>query len=213
MSVEGSTLVWRRIRKFGVLIIVNPCIFSEWITATCFSAAVAFGSVVAIGSRVSKAWTRSAIAAIPCCILSSVVSVDAWDLCNISFMDIVVLLNVSFMDAVNDSIMCIISLNCLPVTKSSSCSSGSCYGGCFLGGMVSGIEKRSSRWLGVSKEEPKVCGITYSLKRLTPLLRVFYLRCRWQPVVMKITRRAWGDCKVNLCCSREGVAWKVKYGG
>jgi hypothetical protein len=21
------------------------------------------------------------------------------------------------------------------------------------------------------------------------------------------------DCKVNLRCSREGVAWKVKYGG
>jgi hypothetical protein len=55
-------------------------------------------------------------------------------------MDIVVLLKVSFMDAVNDSIMCIISLNCLEVTKASSSSSGSCYGGCFLGGMVSGIE-------------------------------------------------------------------------
>jgi hypothetical protein len=73
------------------------------------SAAAAFGSVAAIGSQVSKAWTWSAIAAIPCCICSSVVSVDAWDLWNISFMDIVVLLNVSFMDAVNDSIMCIIS--------------------------------------------------------------------------------------------------------
>jgi hypothetical protein len=32
-------------------------------------------------------------------------------------------------------------------------------------------------------------------------------------VVVKVTRRAWGDCKVNLRCSREGVAWKVKYGG
>jgi hypothetical protein len=74
-------------------------------------------------------------------------------------MDVVVLLNVSFMDAVNDSIMCIISLNCLPVTKSSSSSSGSYCGGCFLGGMVSGIEKRSRKWLGVSKEEPKVGGI------------------------------------------------------
>jgi hypothetical protein len=41
---------------------------------------------------------------------------------------------------VNDSIMCIISLNCLPVTKASSSSSGSCYGGCLLGAMVSGIE-------------------------------------------------------------------------
>jgi hypothetical protein len=70
------------------------------------------------------------------------------------------LLNVSFMDAVNDSIMCIISMNCLPVTKLSSSSSGSYYGGCFIGGMVSGIEKHSSRWLGVSKEEPKVGGIT-----------------------------------------------------
>jgi hypothetical protein len=128
-------------------------------------------------------------------------------------MDIVVLLNISFIDAVNDSIMCIISLNCLPVTKSSSSSSGSCCGGCFLGGMVSGVETRSSRWLGVSKEEPKVGGITHSLKRLTPLLGVFYLRCRWQPVTMKVTRRAWGDCKGNLCYSREGVAWKVKYGG
>jgi hypothetical protein len=52
--------------------------------------------------------------------------VDAWDLWNISFIDIVVLSNVSFMDVVNDSIMCIISLNYC--------------GGCFLGGMVSGIE-------------------------------------------------------------------------
>jgi hypothetical protein len=181
--------------------------------STFVSAAVAFGSVAAIGSQVSKAWTRSGIAAIPRCILSSVVSVDAWDLCNISFMDVVVLLNVSFMGAVNDSIMCIISLNCLPVTKSSSSSSGSCYSGCFLGGMVGGIEKHSSRWLGVSKEEPKVGGITHSLKRLTPLLRVFYLHCRWQPVVVKATKRAWGDCKGNLCCSREGVAWKVKCGG
>jgi hypothetical protein len=34
--------------------------------------------------------------------------------------------------------------------------------GCFLGGMVSGIEKCSSRWLGVSKEEPKIGGITLS---------------------------------------------------
>jgi hypothetical protein len=31
-------------------------------------------------------------------------------------------------------------LNYLPVTKSSSSSSGSYCGGCFLGGMVSGIE-------------------------------------------------------------------------
>jgi tRNA(Phe) wybutosine-synthesizing methylase Tyw3 len=139
--------------------------------------------------------------------------VDAWDLCNISFKDVVVLLNDSFMDTVNDSIMCIISLNCLPVTKSSSSSSRSCCGRCFLASMVSGIEKRSSRCLGVSKEEPKVGGITHSLKRLTPLLRVFYLCYRWQLVVVKVTRRSWGDCKVNPCCSREGVAWKVNYGG
>jgi hypothetical protein len=32
LSVEGSMLVWRRIKKLGVLIIVNPWIFSEWIT-------------------------------------------------------------------------------------------------------------------------------------------------------------------------------------
>jgi hypothetical protein len=32
LLVEGSTLAWRRIRKLGVLIIVNPWIFSEWIT-------------------------------------------------------------------------------------------------------------------------------------------------------------------------------------
>jgi hypothetical protein len=114
-------------------------------SSTCVSAIAAFGLVAAIGSQVSKAWTRSAIAAIPCCIRSSVVSVDAWDLWNISFMDVVVLSNVSFMDAVNDSIMCIMSLNCLPITKASSSSSGSCYSGCFLGGMVSGIEKCSSR--------------------------------------------------------------------
>ena len=73
--------------------------------------------------------------------------------------------------------------------------------------------KTQQQMVSVSKEEPKVGGITHSLKRLTPLLRVFYLRCRWQPVVVKVTRRAWGDCKVNLRCSREGVAWKVKYGG
>jgi hypothetical protein len=55
-------------------------------------------------------------------------------------MDVVVLLNISFMEAVNDSIMCIISLNCLEVTNASSSSSGSYCGGCLLGGMVSGIE-------------------------------------------------------------------------
>jgi hypothetical protein len=104
------------------------------------SGAAIFGSVAAIGSRVSKAWTRSAIAAIPRYIRSSVVLVDAKNLWNISFMDVVVLSNVSFMDAVNDSIMCIISLNYLPVTKASSSSSGSCCGGYFLGGMISGIE-------------------------------------------------------------------------
>jgi hypothetical protein len=65
----------------------------------------------------------------------------------------------------------------------------------------------------VSKEEPKVGGITHFLKCLTPLLQVFYLHCRWQPVVVKVTRRAWGDYKGNLHYSREGVAWKVKYGG
>jgi hypothetical protein len=107
---------------------------------TCVLATAAFGPVAVIGSLVSKAWTRSAIAAIPHYICSSVVSVDAWDLWNISFMDVVVLLNISFMDAVNDSIMSIISWNCLEVTKVSSSSSGSCCGGCFLGGMVSGIE-------------------------------------------------------------------------
>jgi hypothetical protein len=32
-------------------------------------------------------------------------------------------------------------------------------------------------------------------------------------VVVKVTWRAWGDCKVNLRCSREDVAWKVKYAG
>jgi hypothetical protein len=41
------------------------------------SAATAFGSVATIGSQVSKAWTRSDIAAIPRCLRSSVVSVDA----------------------------------------------------------------------------------------------------------------------------------------
>jgi hypothetical protein len=66
-------------------------------------------------------------------------------------MDVVVLSNVSFMDAVNDSFMCIISWNYLPVTKTSSSSSGSYCGGCFLGGMVSGIEKCSSRWLALAR--------------------------------------------------------------
>jgi hypothetical protein len=35
LSVEGSMLAWRRFRKLGVLIIIiiiNPWIFSEWIT-------------------------------------------------------------------------------------------------------------------------------------------------------------------------------------
>jgi hypothetical protein len=137
---------------------------------------------------------------------------DVWDLWNISFMDVVVLLNVSFMDVVNDSIKCIISLNCLPATKASSSSSRSCCGGCFLGGMVSGIEKCSSRWLALARRNQRLV-VSHSLKHLTPLLQVFYLRCRWQPVVVKVTRRVWGDCKVNLHCSREGVAWKVKYGG
>jgi hypothetical protein len=105
-----------------------------------FGSAATFKSVAAIGSRVSKAWTQSAIATIPCCTHSSVVSVDAWDLWNISFIDVVVLLNVSFMDTVNDSVMSIISWNCLEVTMASSSSSGSCCGGYFLGGMVSGIE-------------------------------------------------------------------------
>jgi hypothetical protein len=31
-------------------------------------------------------------------------------------------------------------------------------------------------------------------------------------VVAKVTRRAWDGCKVNLYCSSEGIAWKVKYG-
>jgi hypothetical protein len=64
----------------------------------------------------------------------------------------------------------------------------------------------------VSKEETRVGGITHSLRHLTPLLQVFYLCCRWQPVVVKVTRRVWGDCKVNMCYSRESVTWKVKYG-
>jgi hypothetical protein len=124
--------------------------------STCVSAAAAFGSITAIDSQVSKAWTRSAIATIPRCIRSSVVSVDAWDLWNISFMDVVVLFNASFMDAVNDSIMCIISLNCLPVTKASSSSPRSYYGCCFLGGIVSRIEKHSSRWLALARRNQRL---------------------------------------------------------
>jgi hypothetical protein len=125
------------------------------------------GSVAAIGSRVSKAWTRSSIAAIPRCIRSSDVSVDAWDLWNISFMDIVVLLNVSIMDSVNDSNMCIISLNCLPVTKVSSSSFRSCCGGCFLGGMVSGIEKCSSRWLALARRNQRLV-VSHTLSSVLP---------------------------------------------
>jgi hypothetical protein len=130
-------------------------------------AAAAFGSVAAIGSRVSKAWSRSAIAAIPHCIHSSVVLVDAWDMWNISCMDVVVLSNISFMDAVIDSIMCIISLNCLPVTKASSSSSRSYYGGCFLGGMVSGIEKCSSRWLALARRNQRLVGL-HTLSSVLP---------------------------------------------
>jgi hypothetical protein len=137
LSVEGSTWVWRRIRKLGVLIIVNPGSSANGSPSTCVSTAAAFRSVATIDSRVSKAWTRSAIAVIPRCIRSSVVLVDDWDLWNISFKDVVVLLNISFMDAVNHSIMCIISLNCLPVIKASSSSTRSCCGGYFLGGMIS----------------------------------------------------------------------------
>jgi hypothetical protein len=140
LSVEGSTLAWRRIRKLGVLIIVNPWIFSERITVNMCVSCCNICVSCRIDNRVSKAWTQLSIAAIACCIRSSVVSVDAWDLWNISFMDVVVLSNVSFMDVVNDSIICIIYLNCLPVTKASSSSSRSCCGGCFLGGMLSGIQ-------------------------------------------------------------------------
>jgi hypothetical protein len=115
------------------------------------SAAAAFGSVAVIGSQISKVWTQSVIAAISHYIRSSIVSFDAWDLWNISFMDVVVLSEVSFMDAVNDSIMYNISLNCLPVTKASSSSFESYCGGCFLGGMVSGIEKHSNIWLVLAR--------------------------------------------------------------
>jgi hypothetical protein len=168
--VEGSTLAWRRIRKLGVLIIVNPWIFSEWITVNmCVSCCSIWVSCRNWQSSLQGVDLVSHSRSTTLHLLI-VVLVDAWDLCNISFMDIVVLLNISFMDAVNDSIMCIISLNCLSVTKSSSSSSRSYCGGCFLEGMVSGIEKCSSRWLGVSKEEPQVGGITHTLKLLTPLL-------------------------------------------
>jgi hypothetical protein len=135
--------------------------------STCVSAAATFGLVAAIGSRVSKALTQSAIATIPHCIRSSVVSVDAWNLWNVLFMDMVVLLNVSFMDAVNDSIMCIISLNCLSVTKTSSSSSGSCCGGCFLRGMISGIEKCSSRWLALARRNQRLV-VSHTLSSVLP---------------------------------------------
>jgi hypothetical protein len=135
--------------------------------STCVSAAVAFGSVAAIGSRVYKAWTRSVIVTIPHCIRSSVVSLDAWDLWNISFKDVVVLLNISFMDVVNDSIMCIISLNCLPVTKASSSLSRSYFGGCFLGGMVSGIEKHSSTWLALARRNQRLV-VSHTLSSIIP---------------------------------------------
>jgi hypothetical protein len=83
-------------------------------------------------------------------------------------MDVVVLLNVSFMDVVNDSIMCIISLNCLPVTKTSSSSFGSCCGGCFLGGMVSGIEKHSSKWLALARRNQRMV-VSHTLSSVLPL--------------------------------------------
>jgi hypothetical protein len=150
-----------------VLIIINSWIFREWIIVNmcviCCSIWVSCHNC----SRVSKAWTQSAIAAIPRCIRSSIVSVDAWDLWNISFMDVAVLSKVSFMDAVNDSIMCIISLNYSPVTKASSSSSGSCCGGCFLGGMVSGIEKHSSRWLALARRNQRLV-VSHTLSSVLP---------------------------------------------
>jgi hypothetical protein len=62
-------------------------------------------------------------------------------------MDVVDFWNVSFMDTVNDSIMRIISLNSLPVTKASSSSYGSCCGGCFLGGMCNTLIFEKNRIL------------------------------------------------------------------
>jgi hypothetical protein len=129
-----------------VLIIVNPWIFSKWITINmCVSCCCIWIShhiqvrchnwQPSLQGLDSVSHSRNTILHPLKCF-----SVDAWDLWNISFVDVVVLLNVSFMYMVNDSIMCIISLNCLEVTKASSYSSGSCCGGCFLGGMVSGIE-------------------------------------------------------------------------
>jgi hypothetical protein len=150
-----------------VLIIINPWIFSEWITVnmcvSCYSICIS-----------CRNWQSSlqgldsvAIAAIPRRIRSSVVSVDAWDLWNISFMDVVVLSNISFMDAVNDSIMCIIFLNCLPVTKALSSFFRSCYGGCFLGGMISGIEKHSNRWLALATRNQRLV-VSHTLSSVLP---------------------------------------------
>jgi hypothetical protein len=82
-------------------------------------------------------------------------------------MDVVILSNVSIMDAVNDSIMCIISLNCLPVTKASSSSSGSYCGGYFLGGMVSGIEKHSNRWPALARRNQKLV-VSHTLSSVLP---------------------------------------------
>jgi hypothetical protein len=51
----------------------------------------------------------------------------------------------------------------------------------------------------------------HTLKHLTPLLQVFYLHNRWQPVASMITHRAWDDCKVNMFYSRDKVllGWQI----
>jgi hypothetical protein len=53
--------------------------------------------------------------------------------------------------------------------------------------LVHGEQKRESNTIGyrlVKTKRKTEGGSTHSLKHLTPLLRVFYLQCKWQSVAV-----------------------------
>jgi hypothetical protein len=64
----------------------------------------------------------------------------------------------------------------------------------------------------VSKEEPKVGGITLS-QASYPILMSVLLTLQVATSGHEANQESVGDCKVKLRYSRDGVAWKVKYGG